>query len=538
MTRFCILLLLLACTISSAIPGGARREEAETAPVDPFGNDLRIDVADPMQSLHPVEGLNSGSTAVFPFLYDYLFTPVSIDNFDDPVEPFLAHSWSYDTENSTWIIQLRNDAVFHNGIPVTAADVRCSLVQVFENRPGFHAVVRDIRTAGDNAVEIALNYDDPEFLSKVRNMALEIFPCPGAEPIDYYNAPVGSGPYKFVSRTGERQVVLEANERYKLARPSFDKIILTWESEPERTWSRLIQGKADVVTRMDPGDYRIIRERTDRYHFSITPSPMYSILLFNTRDPLFADPDVRRALGLSVNRSAVLREVLRGYGVPCGGPMLPESDSTEPDTGPLFNPRKALELFHKCGWVEDGEGYLRKDGKLLEFQVLIPEGNLLLRRITQHLLLILNEIGVRIRIEAVPPVELTRRYIRNTEFQAVLTNIMAVPSQVPERLVDIWGASGNGPAVVGCFEDSGLNSLLHRAASEKDPERRKELFRQAEERIVSLQPGSFLYYDSVVNGVSKRLNISRRFSCDLAGFFGLRNATVNKDWPKRPRRWN
>jgi ABC-type transport system substrate-binding protein len=155
-------------------------------------NVLRYDVNNSFTSLNPVTVEASGSNHIFPLLYSYLFVPDS----NGKLRPELAAKWSFDSQKLQWTIHLRKDAVFHNNKAVTSKDVKYSYETWIKNiRPDLYLVINRISLLSDTALCIRLKKEDPLILQKIWDF--EIFPYPDGDEIDYYNHPIGSGPFKF-----------------------------------------------------------------------------------------------------------------------------------------------------------------------------------------------------------------------------------------------------------------------------------------------------------------------------------------------------
>ena len=107
---------------------------------------------------------------------------------------------------------------------MTTKDVQFALENVLKkNRPYLFSLIDRVVLLSDSAISIGLKYDDPEFLKKIWDM--EVVPKVSDGKVDLYHHPVGSGPFRFKYRKGDREVALEANEDYFRGRPSLDGIV-------------------------------------------------------------------------------------------------------------------------------------------------------------------------------------------------------------------------------------------------------------------------------------------------------------------------
>ncbi|MCJ7618417.1 MAG: ABC transporter substrate-binding protein [Desulfobacterales bacterium] len=513
----CIFLIgsILSCE-EAGTPSAVEKSRSE--------NVLRYDVPAPFTSLNPAELQDSGSNHIFPLLYSFLFVPNSMGK----LEPDLALKWTYDAENHAWTIHLRKDALFHNKQPVTSKDVIYTFEQLLKNiRPALAPSIKLISPLSDTIVCIYLKKDDPYFPEKIWDIEIVCHPDKGK--IDYFNHPIGSGPFKFKSRKGDNEVVLEANEDYYHGRPSLDGIVFHFQQDKEKAWTRLLSGETDIIQEISPRNYEIMQQYEKLFYFDLYTLPWYTILLYNTIDPLFSDPNVRLALSHCIDRNYIVTNILKGLGKVAVGPMGVESPYRNPDLKPVaYDPQKALMLLKKAGWYYDQEGrYLEKQDKKFEFTMLLFEESQIEKKVAQYIKLCLNDIGIRVHLKLLPYEELMRRYSKNIEFQAVLTEFR-VMSRSPERLRELWSHHGSKQAIAGCFDNPDVTCLLVKVLDEKDPLRRKEIFYKIDLLITSLHPGTFLFHKTAIDVMSKRFKLKSPFSLSHEGIYSLRYASLNE----------
>jgi ABC-type transport system substrate-binding protein len=137
----------------------------------------------------------------------------------------------------------------------------------------------------------------------------------------------------------------------------------------------------------------------------------------------------------------------------------------------------------------------------------------------------LNEIGIKSVSRAIRVDELMKKQLGGGDFGAILTQNVGAYTD-PEVLQELWGSALERTAWCGTFRHPDVTKLLDEAAKESDPQTRKELFYQADELIVSLQPGTFLFHKTVLNVMSKRIVMPLPFSLDFSGYCRLRHASI------------
>lgn len=486
-------------------------------------NILRYDVNAPFSSLDPAKVVAGGATHVFPLLYSHLFVPDE----NGKLQPDLALSWQYDQKSSTWTIYLRKDVLFHDKKPVTPEDVIHSLDSALATfRSNLAFLVDNISTLSDSAVRIRLKEDDPGFLIKIWDMP--IFPRPDGTEADFFHHPVGSGPFRYESREGNRKIVLEANEDYFAGRPFVDRFVFLYQPDKEKAWIRLLAGDTDIVQEISPKNYEMLKQYENRFYFHHYILRFYTILLYNTSDPLFSDPAVRRALAYAIDREHIVKGILKGYGVVANGPMGVDSPYHNPEVKPVpFDPQKALSFLKKAGWSHETKTrWLYKDGKPFEFTLLAFKESQIEKKVARYIQLCLNDLGIRVNLKTLSYKELHKRYYGNTDFQAVLTELNGLYRN-PEHLITFWSPETNGKSY-GSFEHPEVTRLIKKVFEEEDPEKRKQFFYEIDTLIASLQPGTFLFQKIAIDAMSKRFSLPHPFSITYEGIHRLRHAALRQ----------
>ncbi len=517
---YCLFIPVVSCEKQDGNLGSVVADEQDNQ----NENILRYDVTTPFTSLNPISGVCSGSNHIFPLLYSYLFVPDERGE----LKSDLARKWVYDPGTLTWTIYLRKDAFFHNKQPVTSQDVKYSAELYLKNsRPSSYSLIDRVSTSSDNVISIRLKIDDPGFLKKIWDM--EIIPHNRQGRKDFWDHPIGSGPFKFKSRKGEKEVCLEASDNYFNGKPALDGVVFFCQPDKEKAWTRILSGATDIAQEISPKNYEMMRDIKKRYYFDLYTLRFYTVLLFNTTDPQFSDPRVRMALSHAIDRAYIVKEILMGMGVVAVGPMGVDSPYHNPEVSPVpFNPQEGLTLIKEAGWYYGNEGrYLEKEGNVFEFTILVFKESQIEKKVAQYLKLCLNDIGIKVHLQSLPFKELQRRYFRNNEFQAVLTEIRGAYRN-PEFLKDQWCPDISRKSKAGSFEHIEVVRLFNKALQEKDSKKQKEFYFKIDALITSLQPGTFLFHKTAINVISKRFTLPAPFSLTHEGIYRLRHASLDK----------
>lgn len=252
---------------------------------------------------------NESDYLIISLLYDTLTVPGAKPN----TEPRLAASWKHSEDLKTWRFTLAKGATFHDGTPVTAEDVVFSLKRLratpsgASRLPGIQA--KNITADGTDTVVIVSDYANAELPLLVR---LTTFVVPkGTTDKDIAKAP-GTGPFKLDwFRGGNARLV--RNDDWYGGEVHLDAIEVKIFESPQAMASALLAGQIDLASNVGAVAARTAESRKDIQAVR-RPNDMAMPLVMRTADGPFADPRVREALRLAVDREAMVEQVLSGYG--------------------------------------------------------------------------------------------------------------------------------------------------------------------------------------------------------------------------------
>lgn len=252
---------------------------------------------------------NESDYLILSLLYDTLTIPALKPN----TAPRLAASWTHSDDLKTWRFELAEGATFHDGSPVTAQDAAFSLRRLRETPagasrlPGIEA--RNITADGDRTVVLVSDYANAELPLLTR---LTTFVVPdGTTDQDIAKAP-GTGPFKLDwYRDGNARLV--RNDDWYGGEIHLDAIEVKIFESPQALANALLAGQLDLASNVGAVAARTAAGRADIQTVR-RPNDMAMPIVMRTADGPFADPRVREALRLAVDREAMVRQVLSGYG--------------------------------------------------------------------------------------------------------------------------------------------------------------------------------------------------------------------------------
>jgi len=305
--------------------------------------------------------LDPGETEalITPFMVLYLLHDALVKPMPNGImTPSLAESWTLAKDNVTYEFLLRRNAKFHNGDPVTAEDVKFS----FERYKGSGAkvlkdAVKEIQTPAPNRVRIILKEPWPDFMSFYGTSATGaswIVPKKHIEKVGedaYKKAPVGAGPFKFVSFNPGVELALEAFPEYWRKAPQVKRI--TMRSIPDETTraAAVKTGEVDLAYLFGGTVAEELRRSTGIKVVAPLLYGVYWLDFLDQWDPKspWHDRRVRLAASHAIDRQAINQAEMLGLGKATGGFVPPEFDFALKIAPPAFDPARARRLLAEAG---------------------------------------------------------------------------------------------------------------------------------------------------------------------------------------------
>jgi len=404
-------------------------------------------------------------------------------------EAELARSWSR-RDSLTLVFELDPRARWHDGVPVTARDIVWSFERMRDSTvdPDRALLLRHITTVtaeNDHRVVIRFRRAYPE---QFYDATYQVQPLP-AHLVDtipparfagsaFVQHPIGNGPYRWSRREPGRQLELVANPGFFLGAPKLDRVVILFSRDPDARMNMLLDGSVDAYEGMSAisGPKRL--EGNPAYRIESQPSFDLMYLLFNQRaygdrsrpHPILADPDVRRALAMGINRVPVLRSTYGAYSQGADAPVTGAhwTRSLVP-AGIGYDPAGARALLQRRGWIDhDGDGIRDKDGVPLNLRLNLYSGSAERGLMAPQIQEQLRQLGVGIEIQRLEgAVWFARR--NKGEFDIDFSGTTMDPS--PNGIVQSWTCAGRSGTNVGQYCDPAVDSLIERAmTSTRNPE--------------------------------------------------------------------
>ena len=283
------------------------------------GGTLRMSVDQAASVIHPLR------TRVNP---EYLISELLYSNLtrlkpDMTAEPDLALSWRANAELTEWTFVLREGVVFHDGAACTSADVAATFKAILDPKtgsPGRTNVgpIADVLAPDARTVVFKLSAPYADFPVAVAYTNARIIPAAiaGGNLERLAREAIGTGPFKLVSYEPDRRIVVARNERYyDPARPNLDRIEIMVFPDPTSEASALISGDTDLMMNAAQGEFPRLSAASGVTGLR-TPSGQFLNVNMGCDVAPFNDVRVRRALALTIDRTAMAGFVAQGFGTP------------------------------------------------------------------------------------------------------------------------------------------------------------------------------------------------------------------------------
>ncbi|MCH2412871.1 MAG: ABC transporter substrate-binding protein, partial [Acidimicrobiales bacterium] len=325
-------------------------------------------------------------------------------------QPYLAESWEVSEDELTVTLHLVEGATFHDGVPVTSADVAFSIDVIKNNHPftGMWAPVESVDTPDDLTVVLNLSNPHPALWIAMSDVLMPIMPkhimddgTPINEMKDHPNntaalegdhIAIGSGPFRLTEWDATQKVVLEAYEDFFIpGRPYLDSMIYVITPDEDATMLGLESGEFDTGGYASTVNAEKVFNNPDLVSVPDLLGGVGSLnhLQFNMANDIISDLRVRQAIAYTIDRDYVINVLHQGKTQELLGGIHPASQFYNPNVERYdVDLDKARELLAEAGY---GDG--------LELTInYIPGVNEQQRNVAEYIALALDEVGVDVEV--------------------------------------------------------------------------------------------------------------------------------------------
>ena len=319
-----LLLLGLLCAVLCGCKDGSAAQTPEdesgsNEPAQPAAdhpNEITVGIAQDLdESLDPHKAVAAGTKEVMFNVFEGLMKPTP----EGDLIPAVAEKYEISDDQLTYTFTIRDGIKFHNGDPVTAEDVGESLARCKNGGDGIFEVeafsnIQHMETADSRSISITLGEPDSEFLSY---LTAAVLPA-GYDGQD--TAPVGTGPFKFVSRAAQDNIVLERFDDYWGEKAYLDKVTYKIIENADSILMSLQSGAVDLFAHLTSTQ---VAQLGDEFNIEEGTMNLVQAMYLNNAVAPFDDVRVRQALCYAIDRQQILDLAFDGYGSLIGSSMYP-----------------------------------------------------------------------------------------------------------------------------------------------------------------------------------------------------------------------
>jgi peptide/nickel transport system substrate-binding protein len=483
-------LALTALGLAAGIPGAARA----AAPSGQLTYGIHVSLAPTWFDPAETQGIITPYMVLYA-LHDAMVKPMP----GNLHEPCLAESFSASEDGITHDFVIRNGAKFHNGEPVTAADVKFS----YERYHGAaHELMKEqvaaIETPDPSHVRFRLKKPWPDFLSFYSSAsgAGWIVPKKYVEQVGddgFKKAPIGAGPYKFVSFTPGQELVLEAFEGYWRKSPAVKRLAMKVIPDEATRTAALTRGEIDIA-------YSIRGELAEDVQHTPgltlkpvvlqAPNWLYFPEQWDPKSP-WHDLRVRQAANLAIDREGMNKALFLGY-CKTTDSIIPYtfSDYWQPPAA-IYDPEKAKKLMAEASFPGGFDAGLLYCDSSYSNMAEVSLNNL-------------AEIGIRAKLEPVERAGFFAGYSAKKYSRGIIQGASAAFGNSATRLASF--VVKGGAFVYGSYPD--IDELYPQQADEMDPKKRTAILTKMQQLVYEKAIYAPIWQLGFINAIGPRVGQS------------------------------
>ncbi len=488
------------------------------------GGALTFAVWDKLDDIDPPTTTGAAAAEVDLNLLDSL---IAIDG-DQKIYPHLATKWTIEEGAKRFTFTLRDDVKFHDGTPLDSTAVKRTWERIIDPATKAAGVVAllgpldQIQAPDPRTLVVTFKEPYPPLLLQIWRPYFGVMSnkyLDTLKPGDKAVAPVGSGPFKFGSRSADGVITLDAFRDYAWGHelmknrgaPYLDSVKFRAVTEASTRVSTLESGESLLIDEISEPDFARLKA-DQRFAFVEAPRRSHTLGFFiNVTKPPTDDLAVRQAINWAVDRKTIVEKLffnVHKVGVgPLSEGVWARSDEAEKRFG--FEPKKAEQILDEAGWKASSGGIREKSGQKLS--VLLATFRSPWTEMAEAMQAQLRGVGIDLQIQKMergPYLDFTRDYKHNLNASAS-TNID------PDGILRVSYHSSNKPrSNFSGVADAQLDALLDKGATQDigSAERRKT-YEDAQMRLMDLAPFVSVMSQVRVEGMAAKVK-GLRMSAD------------------------
>ncbi|MDI6739088.1 MAG: TonB family protein [Candidatus Edwardsbacteria bacterium] len=503
MTRRFLAALLTISLALLAVSGCSRTEKY---PPRDMGATLTVGMLSEPSFLNPFKLSFTASTAIQEKML------LRLHRFDQSMNivPELAVSWKFSEDFKEVTYTLREGVKWSDGRPVTAEDVKFTYDLMYESRLSYARIgalqfVEKVEVVGPYAVRFKFIrvYSDELFDTGIFVLPKHVLEQQNGLA-EFEAGPVTDGPFKFVEWVRGDRLTLAANPDFYKGMPAFDQITFKFFPGEAELMAAIKRGEVDFTEELSPQSIAQLQDDPS-LKFIDNPGRSCTYIGWNIKSGAFADPKMRKALAMAVDPIDLIDKVLMGKGKLVSGPFLPTSWAYDQNLKPLpADPAQAQALLAELGWKErNRDGFLTKGRTVLQFDLLLVQGQAVQEAAARLIQQQLKEIGVKVNLVSLDPPQFLVRVRQQGRYDAILLSWMNDFKVDPTA---VWHSDVNkGKFNLMGYANPAVDSLIDQGLGTLSRRKAKDLWVKFQQFIAAELPTTYLFVPDVSTVIYKGL---------------------------------
>jgi peptide/nickel transport system substrate-binding protein len=404
------------------------------------------------------------------------------------VEPWLATGYSVSKNQLTYTISLRKGVKFSDGTPMTSKDVQFSLEQTMAASQGWgyiDSAIKSVQAPSADTVIVNLKYKWAPILADLALFANGVVPdnYGGKSATAFYQAPVGTGPFKFSYWHKGSALKLVANTGYwQPGKPYLNSV--TWTDVPNDNTRQLqVTGGQAQIDQFPAWSTVAQLKATPSVQLNLFPSTETTYLAFNEHVKPFQDVNVRRAISYAINREALVKAVVFGNGQPANSLFPPQVAYYDANSGGLqYNVAQAKAALAKSS-----------EPKGFSTTLVVPSGNSDYATIATIVQSELKPLGINVNIQTLDPNTANENFQSGKYDMSFSLWTMDIPD--PDELATFGlDPTSGSKSFFTFYNNPAVTKAVHAAEVTTDPSARQADYNTAQQQAAQDAFMAFLYY--------------------------------------------
>jgi peptide/nickel transport system substrate-binding protein len=383
----------------------------------------------------------------------------------------LATEWKL-VNPTTWQFKLRPNVKFHNGDPLTSADVKFTYERSYD--PNAKVITKSVLNTIDRietpdplTVVIVTKKPDPLLAARTSYYAGQIMPKAYFQKVgdDEFNAkPVGSGPVKFASWVKDDRMILDANAAYWGGKIDVDQVIFRPLPELAARVGALLKGEVDIITKIPPDQMERVVKAPNTKIEGVLYGGLYCLSVASQKPPL-DNKFFRQAMSLAIDRELIVKELWRGQGAVPNSMVIKGDAHYDATLPPLkYDPARAKQLIKDANYK--GE----------ELLIETPIGFMVMdKEMSEVIVSMWKDVGINARLEQIE-YSVYQQKIREKSFKGVRWTDPTSAYNDPDGM--LWRHLAEGGPNAYWFRNARFDELGNAARFSVDEKFREQAYKE------------------------------------------------------------